>query len=122
MGGNRVTITVDEVADSLFSRIRGLMFRRRKTNLLFVFDRETVHPIHSFFVPYAFDAIYLDSDMRVTEVFQDVKPFGSVWPKTPSKYLLELAKTGGSTARSRRRIKPGRTIRIVFKNTYPYTR
>lgn len=66
------------------------MFSRNKEkNILFVFDDEKEHPIHSFFVPYSFDAVYLDRNLKVVDIFR-VNPW--VWcvsNKKPAKYLLE---------------------------------
>lgn len=80
-----------ELADSFFSRARGLMFRFSPKTILFIFPKEGIHPIHSLFVFFPFDAVYLDAQMRVTEIFRSVPPFTLlISPKKPAKYLLEL--------------------------------
>lgn len=89
----KTIVYVDEVAKSLFSQMRGLMFRISPVNILFIFESEDLHPIHSWFVPYKFDAVYVDSDSRVVEIFRDIKPFGSVLPTKPARYLIELVDT-----------------------------
>ena len=64
----------------------------KEKNILFVFDEEKEHPIHSFFVPYSFDAVYLDRNMNVLEIFR-VKPWEwKISNKKPAKYLLESFK------------------------------
>lgn len=77
-------------ADNLLSKIIGLIFcNDKKKNILFIFTEEKKHPIHSFFVPYSFSAVYLDKDMKVTEIFR-VKPNERyVSNIKPAKYLLE---------------------------------
>lgn len=80
-----------EMASTPGARLRGLMFRKKCIPLLFTFDSEGNWPIHSFFVAFPFDAIYLSSEKRVTGVFSSVQPFlPHVAPPLPSKYLLEL--------------------------------
>ncbi|MCD6549782.1 DUF192 domain-containing protein [Candidatus Micrarchaeota archaeon] len=86
-----VEVVVDEVAGTLLSQVRGLMFRRKRVNILFVFNEDKICPIHSWFVFYPFDAVYLDRNFRVVEIFRDVKPFSYVRPTRPSSYLLEVS-------------------------------
>ncbi len=81
-----------ELASTVQARLRGLMFRKACIPLLFVFPQEGIWPIHSFFVSFPFDAIYLGSEKKVASVFESVPPFTlSLPPSIPSKYLLELA-------------------------------
>jgi uncharacterized membrane protein (UPF0127 family) len=72
---------------SLWSKIRGLMFRGSSPPLLFVFGREKRIVIHSFFCR-PFRAFWLDENFVVTKVV-DVKK----WKFSLSgrgKYLLEV--------------------------------
>lgn len=85
------SVHIDEIADSFFSMLKGLMFRKERVNILFVFRREGIHPIHSFFVLYEFDAVYLDNDFKVVEIFRNIRPFRTVSPSKPSMYLLEIS-------------------------------
>lgn len=74
----------------LFSKqIIGLMFSTKR-NLLFTFYNLGRHEIHSFFVFFSFDAIYLDENMKVVEILR-IKPFQVRANKIPAKYLLEIA-------------------------------
>lgn len=80
-----------EVCDSLHTRARGLMFRRECIPLFFEFDSSGKHGIHSFFVGFKFDAIYLDEQKRITTIFSSVPPFCVyLEPKQKSRYLLEV--------------------------------
>ncbi|WP_432764815.1 DUF192 domain-containing protein [Halobaculum limi] len=59
-----------EVADSVFSQMRGLMFRRSIPDdygLLFSFDTAESRSLHMLFVPFPIDAIWL-VDGEVTKV------------------------------------------------------
>ncbi|MFA5105531.1 MAG: DUF192 domain-containing protein [Candidatus Micrarchaeia archaeon] len=79
-----------ETADNAIARMRGLMFRSKPAFILFDFHGVGIYPIHSFFVRFNFDAIYLDPEFGVVEAFRSVKPYTAlVRPKAPARYLLE---------------------------------
>ncbi|VVB57596.1 putative ACR [uncultured archaeon] len=91
-----------EPACSMLSRMRGLMFRQKPAALLFTFDWTDKHSIHSFFVAYPFDAIYLDESGAVADVFASVPPFTPLLaPRSPVRYLLELPQGGAARLRAR---------------------
>ena len=54
-------ITIGDIKEcrSFFSKVRGLMFRRKLQNLVFVFKKPVKIRIHSFFVKHKFLAIWL---------------------------------------------------------------
>lgn len=80
-----------EVADTPLARSIGLMFARKPKCILFKFDAEGVYPIHSFFVNFPFDAVYLDAQMRAVEIFESIEPFTPlVVPRKKAAYLLEM--------------------------------
>lgn len=82
------------LADNFLSRLRGLMFRFRFPRaMLFIFPNTSPqrNAIHSFFVFFEFDAVYLDENKRVIDIYERVRPFTPyIEPKKPTKYLLEL--------------------------------
>jgi len=69
----------------------GLMFRTRKTRpLLFDFKKNTRTPIHSLFVFFSFNAIWLDANNKIIAQ-KIVKPFTlSIRPKMPFRKLIEI--------------------------------
>jgi len=80
-----------EIADTLEARASGLMFAPSPKCILFKFEREGHFPIHSFFVFFPFDAVYLDGKMRAREIFEGIAPFTPlVSPKGKARFLLEL--------------------------------
>ncbi len=80
-----------ERADTLFTRARGLMFRSRPLAILFTFDYTGHHSIHSFFVPFEFDAVFLDENWKVVDSYERVRPFTHlITPVRPASYLLEM--------------------------------
>ena len=87
-----------ETATNIVEQMKGLMFSEKK-NILFVLDRERVFGIHSFFVFFPFDAVYIDSKKRVVEVVRGIKPFTFyVRNEKPAKYLLEVSGNSGLNA------------------------
>ncbi len=78
------------VCKTIFSQIRGLMFRNKsyKKPLLFVFKKAGRYPIHSFFCR-KFVAVWM-FDKRIIEI-KIVKPWKlSVTPKEKFNLLLEI--------------------------------
>ncbi|MEM4348452.1 MAG: DUF192 domain-containing protein [Candidatus Anstonellaceae archaeon] len=80
-----------EVAKTRLQQMRGLMFRKEIIPMLFIFESEGKHPIHSFFVPACFDAIYLSKEFVVREIFRRIQPNTLlICPSENAKFLLEL--------------------------------
>jgi hypothetical protein len=84
-----------ELADTTFKKARGLMLRRKLDKaLVFLLDRETKigAAIHSFFVIFSFDIIWLDAGKRIVDM-RTVRPFRLIEvPKKAAKYFIELPK------------------------------
>ncbi|MBD3390371.1 hypothetical protein GF415_05510 [Candidatus Micrarchaeota archaeon] len=77
-------------------KLRGLMFRKKVVPIFFDFFREGVHPIHSFFVPSPFFAVYLSSAMGVVDKFR-VSRFELLRKnQKPARYLIELGEKDAS--------------------------
>jgi len=78
------------ICRTLFSQMRGLMFRK-KQNLLMIFEQERIISLHNFFVFYPIDVLVLDYNLRVVEIKKNFRP-GTFWnAQQKGKYLLELA-------------------------------
>ncbi|MGQ9788681.1 MAG: DUF192 domain-containing protein [Candidatus Hadarchaeaceae archaeon] len=81
------------LADDFFGRFRGMMLKRNFLSgeaLLFTFGRPGRKNVHTFFVRFPIDLVYLDSGFRIVEV----RPFLSPWrlhrSKVTSSHLIEL--------------------------------
>ena len=76
---------------SFFSKLRGLMFSKPK-NLIFVLNKESRinSAIHTFFVFFPIDVIWLDKNKKIVDQRKNVKPFSVAIPKKKSKYIIEL--------------------------------
>jgi uncharacterized membrane protein (UPF0127 family) len=79
-----------EKALSLLSKVRGLMFRKEIIPILFDFFRDDIHPIHSFFVPAPFYAVYISSSGRVVDKFRVVPSEFHRQNSGPARSLLEI--------------------------------
>ena len=87
----RVLCSHCERADTSLKRATGLMFANRRKNILFVFAYPGTHPIHAFFVPYVFHAVYLDAKLCVVDVLK-VKPWTKlVQSRQLASFLLEIS-------------------------------
>ncbi|MEW6529129.1 MAG: DUF192 domain-containing protein [Candidatus Micrarchaeota archaeon] len=87
---DRKTVFDCETAKTFFEKTKGLMFSEKK-NVLFVFNEERIFGIHSFFVFFPFDAVYLNTKREVVEVIRNINPFTTyIKNNIPAKYLLEL--------------------------------
>ncbi len=83
-----------ELADSFLAKLCGLMFRKKiKKPILFVFENESRYraAIHSFFVFFPFDAVFLDARKKIVDIRSRIPPFTLlIVPRAPSKFLLEM--------------------------------
>ncbi len=97
-----------EIADSFLSRMHGLMFRTEFIKpIVFIFDYSARHSIHSLFVNFRFDAVYLDGRKKVVDVFEGIRPFTMlVTPKNKARFLVEFP----SGEVERKKIKTGDSI------------
>ncbi len=84
------------VSTSFFALFKGLMFEKKKNfdyAMVFVLPvaSRTAASIHTFFVFFPIDVVFLDSQKKVIEVAKSVKPFTPIYmPKKPAAYFVEL--------------------------------
>lgn len=76
--------------ESIFSKMRGQMFRSYAKNMVFVFEKEQKVPLHMMFVFFSIDVLFLDSSCRVVELIEGLKPFRFYSPKNKAKYVVEV--------------------------------
>lgn len=82
-----------EVADSFWKRLRGLMFRRNFEDgraLLFKIGDPRIYSVHTFFVFFLIDLVYLDQETRVVDIKREMPPWTTYRPKTEASFLVEL--------------------------------
>ncbi|MBI4453565.1 DUF192 domain-containing protein [Candidatus Woesearchaeota archaeon] len=86
---NKIIAEEYVLCDSFFSKLRGLMFSKRKP-LVFVFDDEQYINLHMWFVFFPIDVVLLDKDKKVVEIKEKFKPFTFFNSKNRAKFVLEL--------------------------------
>lgn len=91
-----------DIANSFFSRLRGLMFSQPR-DLVLVSKGESIaySSIHMIFMKFPIHVLWLDSRMRVVDIKKKILPFNiflkrKTWkiykPKKAAKYVIELGK------------------------------
>lgn len=83
----------ERVCSTSLSQMRGLMFRKRQ-NCLMTFPEERKVSLHMFFVFYPIDALLLDKNRKVVEIYRNLRPFRFWFPQKKAKYILEMAFPG----------------------------
>lgn len=101
------------ICRNLFDKTRGLMFviRPEHDAYLFMFHSEKIVSLHTMFVFFPIDVVYLDSRKVVVETKSNVRPFTPVvWPGNRAMYIVE-ARAG---LVKRKTIKIGDQFEFVF--------
>lgn len=77
------------IAKTYYTRLRGLMFYKdiRKNEGLFF---PNCNWIHSFFMFFNIDVLYLDKDFKVVKIIKNLRPFKLVAPVFKAKHLIEF--------------------------------
>ncbi len=104
------TVVADhvEVADTLWTRFVGLMFRRE----LLPGHGLAIRPcnsIHMFFMRFALDVVFVDGDGRVVRVLDSIRPWRASTLVRGAKAAIELP--AGTAARSV--LVPGMVLQLV---------
>lgn len=68
---------------------RGLMFRR-KPKFPVLLETDGVSTIHTWFVFFSIDVVWLSKDFEVLHVKRDLKPFSYYNPQIRAGYVLEF--------------------------------
>ena len=83
-------VAKDHQKAGFFGKMFGLMFSRAR-NLVFAFDDERKRGLHTFFVFYPIDILFLNSKKIMIEKTK-MKPFSVYNPESKARYILELKK------------------------------
>ncbi len=73
----------------LFQKARGLMFRSQQ-DLVFIEQKERYIPLHMLFVFYPIDVVYCNSEKRVVEIKENLRPWTFYSPREKALFVLEL--------------------------------
>lgn len=79
-----------EDAKNIFSRMKGLLGREglASTSTLWI---EPCNSIHTCFMKFSIDAIFVDRDLKVCKVVRDMRPWRLVLPVIGAHSVFELA-------------------------------
>ncbi|MCK4327732.1 MAG: DUF192 domain-containing protein [Candidatus Diapherotrites archaeon] len=83
-----------EWATTPWQKFMGLMFRKklgRPMALVLAVESRWMAAIHTLFMRFPIDLVFLDSERRVVDVVKNVKPWRlNIVPKKPAKYVVEM--------------------------------
>lgn len=83
-----------EYANSFMEQIAGLMFRLKiPDDFAMIYDMKSERPIqiHTCFCFHRIDAIFLDSDKRVIQMYCNLRPWILAMPNSrPARYFIEV--------------------------------
>ncbi len=85
------TILCEElkIADDFFSRLIGLMFKNKMVGFDGLLIKQC-NSIHTFFMRYALDIVFLNKEMKVVKVIENIKPWRMTLMYFKSSQVLEL--------------------------------
>ncbi|MEG2457902.1 MAG: DUF192 domain-containing protein [Bacilli bacterium] len=85
---NNEKINIDK-ADSFFKRLKGLMFVHNYKNCLLI---SKCNSIHTFFMKFNINIVFLDKNYKVLKLINDLSPFKIIFPVKDAYYTLETKK------------------------------
>jgi uncharacterized protein len=83
---------------------KGLMFSVKRA-AVFHFNKPRKAAIHTWFVFYPIDLLFLDSGMKVIEKKENLRPFSSYSSKKEASHLIELPSNSGKSVSVGNRIR-----------------
>jgi uncharacterized protein len=90
MGGSVIHLPYDvKLADSFFTRLKGLMFRKDpiKDEGLWIMP---CNAVHMFFMKFPIDVVLLNKENEVVEIYHSLKPWRMTKPVKSAYSTLEL--------------------------------
>ena len=91
LGADNKTVLLSDLklADQYFARLKGLLGTRSlgEDQGLWI---SRCNSIHTFFMNYAIDCVFLDSKFQVQSIVENVRPGRVVWPQRGAKSVVEM--------------------------------
>ena len=78
------------ICNSLFSKAKGMMLRKKPVPMIFTFSKEKKVSLHMFFVFFPIDVLFLGADKKIIEIKERFKPWTFYRPKSKALYIVEL--------------------------------
>lgn len=79
-----------EIADSLFSRMKGLLGKKHLDTDEMMWIHKC-NSIHTFFMKFPIDCVFVDKDLTIKKIFFDVSPWRITLPVLSASSVIELA-------------------------------
>ena len=79
-----------ELANTFLTRLRGLMFRRRLPPAAALWIRPC-NGVHTFWMFFAIDILFLDRELRIVKLVENLRPFRLTRPHLMARSVIELA-------------------------------
>lgn len=73
---------------TLFKRLKGFMFRKRKIDYVICFPK--CNSIHTFFMFQKIDVVMTDKNNRILKIYKSLKPMKVILPKKSIYYTYEF--------------------------------
>lgn len=86
---NLVLAEYAEIADTFFSRMKGLLFRKSLVKSAALIIKPT-SSLHTFFMQFPIDIAFLDKDNKILKISQNVLPFRFIACSLRAKIALEF--------------------------------
>ncbi len=85
---NIVLSNVVESADNVFTRMKGLLGRTSFQNALYI---PNCNSIHTCFMKFSIDAVFVDKELKVKSINQNIQPWNVVLPIIGAKSVFEFS-------------------------------
>lgn len=96
------------LANTFFTRLRGLIGRRRLAPAEALWLRPC-NGVHTWWMHYAIDVIFLDRELRIVKLVENLRPFRLTAPHRAARSVLEMS----AHTISRTRLQVGDKLEIV---------
>jgi len=87
--GKSIIVEKLEVADSFFKRLKGLLGKESMEDGTALWIRNA-NSIHTFFMKFEIDVMFLDKNLKVKKCIQGVKPNEIIWPIWGARSVVEM--------------------------------
>jgi uncharacterized protein len=77
------------LANTFFTRLRGLMFRRRLSPDEALWLRPC-NGVHTFWMLFAIDVIFLDRELKIVKLVESMRPFRMTRPHRAARSVIEM--------------------------------
>jgi hypothetical protein len=86
---NEILLSDLKIADRMWSRMRGLLGNQGLSSQEGLWIHRC-NSIHTFFMNYAIDCVFMDSEMRVKALKKDIQPGKLVFPILGAQSVIEM--------------------------------